>query len=127
MHVEITSQGFELTDSLRNYALRRLSTPLMRARDRARQVSIHLSDENGPRGGVDKRCLVAIRLAGSMPLVIEETQSDLYSAIDSVSKRASHALTRRLQRGHTGRDRSAKRQIIEAFASDDAPSPTGEG
>ena len=125
MHVEITSQGFELTDSLRNYTLRRLRTPLLRARDRARQVSIYLSDENGPRGGVDKRCLVAIRLAGSVPLVIEETQTDLYSAIDSVSKRASHALTRRLQRRHGSRDRSAKRQLIEAFTDGDDDMPSG--
>lgn len=127
MHVEITSQGFELTESLRDYALRRLRTPLTRARDRARQVSIHLSDENGPRGGVDKRCLVAIRLAGSMPLVIEETQTDLYNAIDSVSKRASQALNRRLQRRHTGRKRTEKRRIIEAFASADEASPPGHG
>lgn len=127
MHVEITSQGFELTESLRDYALRRLRTPLMRARDRARQVSIHLSDENGPRGGVDKRCLVAIRLAGSMPLVIEETQTDLYSAIDSVSKRASHALNRRLQRRHAGRNRTEKRRIIEAFANADEALPSGHG
>jgi ribosomal subunit interface protein len=119
MHVEIKSQGFEMTPALRNYTLQRLQSSLGRIRDRARHVSVHLSDENGPRGGVDKRCLVAIHIAGGAPVVIEDTREDMYNAIDRVSKRAMNSLMRRLSRTHARRGRPSRRPAMDALASAD--------
>ena len=88
MHIEITSQGFPMTSALRTYASRRLQPSLGLARDCARRVRVILSDQNGPRGGLDKRCRIAISVAGAPTLVIDDVQADMYSAIDRASGRA---------------------------------------
>jgi len=57
-----------------------------------------LSDINGPRGGVDKRCQLRIVLAGMPDVVIQDTEANLYVAIDRASNRAGRTLVRKLDR-----------------------------
>ena len=45
-------------------AQQRLRFALGRFADRVRSLTVRLSDINGPRGGRDKRCTIAVRLAG---------------------------------------------------------------
>ncbi len=88
MNIHIRAQGFELTDRLREHTERRLRFALGWADDRLRQVSICLSDENGPRGGEDKRCRIQIAFPGAPNVVIDDTEADLYVAIDRAADRA---------------------------------------
>ena len=62
------------------------------------RVTVRLSDINGPRGGEDKRCHIALRLKGLPRLVIEDTEADLYVAIDRAAERAGRTVQRRLAR-----------------------------
>lgn len=74
-----------------------LEFALGRFRSRIRSVTVRLADVNGPRGGVDKTCLVTIRLDASKRLiVIEETDADAVVAIDRATDRASRAVARAL-------------------------------
>lgn len=98
MRVEIKTSGFDLTDGLRDHARRRLEFALDWAGHDVRSVSIRLSDINGPRGGKDKRCQIRIPLPGNRGVVIQDTESDLYVAIDLAAERASQTLERRLCR-----------------------------
>jgi len=59
---------------------------------------VRLSDINGPRGGLDKRCGIEIRLKGASAVAIEDTEADLYVAIDRAAERAGRTLDRRLAR-----------------------------
>ena len=80
---------------------------LFRSDGRVRTISVRLSDVNGPRKGVDKRCLLRVRLAQGPQVVIEDVQSDLYAAIGRSADRASRTVARRLARSrnwHAGRD-----------------------
>jgi len=62
-------------------------------------VRIHLLDVNGPqRGGVDKRCGVELRFTRGGTVVLEETDSDLYVAIDKAAGRSKQALLKRIER-----------------------------
>ena len=108
MHIEIKSRGFEMTPGLRNYIMRRFTRPLDFARGRAHRASVYLTDENGPRGGVDKRCRIAITLNGRSPLVIWDTQEDMYQAIDRAAKRAVNALSRRMAHARRKRQRGPR-------------------
>lgn len=108
MHIEIKSRGFEMTPGLRNYVMRRFTRPLDFARGRAHRASVYLTDENGPRGGIDKRCRIAITLNGCSPLVISDTQEDMYQAIDRVAKRAVNALSRRMAHVRRNRQRGPR-------------------
>jgi ribosomal subunit interface protein len=98
MRLDIKTSGFDLTKGLRDHAQKRLEFALDWARHDVSRVSINLSDINGPRGGKDKRCQILIPLAGNRDVVIHDTESDLYAAIDLAAERASRTLERRLCR-----------------------------
>ncbi len=98
MHVDIQSQGFPLTEGLRDYLMKRLAYGLNHGDDAIARVTVRLSDINGPRGGADKRCFIEVRLKAAAAVVIEDTESDLYVAIDRAAERAGRALARQLAR-----------------------------
>jgi len=98
MQIHIQSSGFDLSDALREYVRRRLHFALSHAADRVRRVTVRLSDINGPRGGPDKRCHIVASLDGLPGVVIEDTEGDLYVAIDRAVDRAGRAVARRLGR-----------------------------
>ena len=96
MLIEIQCRDFVLTDALEGHVHKRLCFTLSRGSSHIRRVDVTLSDLNGPRGGIDKRCLVQIRLDGLQPVVVQDVQSDLYSAIDRAAGRAGRTVMRRL-------------------------------
>jgi len=98
MNIQIHAQDFALTDGLREHVARRLAYALNHGRDSVSRIVVRLSDVNGPRGGVDKRCGIEIRLKGSTAVAIEDTEADLYVAIDRAAERAGRTLDRHLAR-----------------------------
>lgn len=98
MQMDIQSQGFTLTEGISAYALKRLAYSLNRGDQAISRVNMRLSDINGPRGGTDKRCLIEVRIKGQPSVVIEDTEADLYVAIDRAAERAGRTLARRLAR-----------------------------
>lgn len=98
MQVCIQSHGFPLTDALQAHAERRLRFGLTHASDHISRVEMSLSDINGPRGGLDKRCYIVVTLEKMPAVVIEDIESDLYVAIDRAADRAGRAVTRSLER-----------------------------
>lgn len=98
MQVDIQAQGFALTEGLREYVAKRLAYMLSHADEQIMRVIVRLSDINGPRGGPDKRCLVEVRAKQIPSVVIEDTESDLYVAIDRATERTGRTLARRLAR-----------------------------
>ena len=62
------------------------------------RAAVRLSDENGPRGGLDMRCSMVLVLPGMPDLVIEDTRDDIYRAIDYAADRLGRNLARRLER-----------------------------
>lgn len=78
-------------------ARRRFEFALGRFGARVRSLTVRLSDLNGPKGGVDKQCRVAIRLDGTKrTIVIEHTDQSAVAAIDRAAERAARAVARAL-------------------------------
>ena len=98
MRIDIKASGFDLTEGLREHTQRRLQFALGWASHDVRAVSVRLSDINGPRGGKDKRCRIQVPFAGTPNVVIEDTEADLYLAIDRATERAGRAMERSLAR-----------------------------
>ncbi len=71
---------------------------LTRFQDRMHRISVRLSDVNGPKGGVDKRCLVRIKADGLPDIVVEDTETDLYVAVDRAVDRTRRTLERHWKR-----------------------------
>ena len=98
MQIDIQARNFQLTDALRNHIERRLGFALSARDDHIQRVIVRLSDINGPRGGADKCCHMQVVLAHLPDVVIEDTEADLYAAIDRAADRASRTIGRRLVR-----------------------------
>jgi ribosomal subunit interface protein len=98
MQIEIQARNFSLTEALRIHIQRRLGFALSTRFEHIKRIMVRLSDINGPRGGNDKCCHIQVVLPGQADVVIEDTESNLYVAIDRAADRASRTVTRRLGR-----------------------------
>lgn len=114
MKIDIHTSGFPLTEALKQHAERRLQFALGWADGQVRRSTVRLSDENGPRGGNDKRCQIQLTAHShdhASIIVIEEIQSDLYVAIDRAADRAGRTLARKMQRDRQ-RVRTQRRKLL---------------
>lgn len=101
MQIGIQTRNFDLTQALRSHAERRLRFALTSADNHVQRIIVRLSDINGPRGGEDKRCRLQVVLAGLPDVVVEDTEADLYFAIDRAVDRAGRSVMRRINRKQT--------------------------
>ena len=115
MQTVIQALNFPLTSALRGYVKRRLGFTLSTREDHIQRVSVRLSDINGPRGGEDKRCHIQVVLPHMADVVIEDTEEDLYTAIDRAVDRAGRTVGRRLSR-HRDLSRMAGYDDMSALA-----------
>ncbi len=92
----------ELSEHRVRFVLRRLGWLVPRA-------EVQMSDVNGPRGGVDKRCQIELRtdLVGSV--VVASVASDWRTALDLALARANRFLMRQWRRG------SERRRLRQHF------------
>lgn len=104
MQIEIHARDFALTDGLREAVERRLRFALGRFDERPFRVSVRLSDLNGPRGGEDKHCAIRVRVGGLPDIVVEDTEADLYTAVNRATERVARTLRRKLQRARPSFD-----------------------
>jgi ribosome-associated translation inhibitor RaiA len=111
--IGIQCRGFSLTNAIAGRVRKRLDFLLGRGFSRVRRVDVTLSDLSGPRGGVDKRCLIKISIDGLRPVVVEDIQSDLYMAIDRAVGRASRTVLRRMALENSRRRAEAQRWLDE--------------
>jgi ribosomal subunit interface protein len=98
MHIEIYGKNIPVTEQLRCHIQRRLCFALERFATRIRRVRVSVDDLNGPRGGIDKHCRVAIMLIPSTTVELEDRNSNIYVAIDRVSDKAGRCVRRWLKR-----------------------------
>ncbi len=84
--------------ALREEALQRVRFVLRRLGAVVPRAKVMLTDINGPRGGVDKHCLLEVKTEKSGVLVISSLASDWRTALDEGLDRLVRALTRTLHR-----------------------------
>ena len=103
MQIELQARGFDLTQSLRDYTTKRLAQTLSPIRDDIKKVVVRISDDNGPRHGIDKRCMVRVALRGRKDIVVEDVNGDMYTAIGHAFVRAARSAKRLLRYRHQHR------------------------
>ena len=89
--------------ALRDLAERRVRFAFRRMGGLVPRAEVQFSDENGPRGGIDKRCQLELRTHGAGSVVISSVASDWRTALDSVLARAARFLVRLWHKGHDAR------------------------
>lgn len=96
MQIEIQARNFPLTHALSHHVKRRLNFALSTRYEQIQRIQVRLSDINGPRGGKDKCCHIQVALPQLADVIIEDTESNLYVAIDRAAERTSRTVARRL-------------------------------
>ena len=113
MRLDIRIQKVDLPKEVNRYIARRLHFCLGRFEARIGNVTVRIFDINGPRGGADKRCRMAVRLIPSDVIVVEEVNADLFAAIDRAAERLGQALARKLNRARALKtQRESVRRIV---------------
>ena len=102
MQVLFKSRNPEAAE-LRDLAERRVRFVLRRLSWLVPRAEVQLSDVNGPRGGVDKRCQVEIRTDGGGSVVVASVAKDWRTALDHALARAERFLLRLWRRGSDSR------------------------
>jgi putative sigma-54 modulation protein len=95
VQMTIHCRGFELTEGLHDYVSKRLAYCLSHGAARIGRVIVRLCPSNEPHD-LGKRCHLELRLKGLPAVVIEDTEADIYLAIDRAAERAGRTLARRL-------------------------------
>ena len=67
---EIRGQNIRLSDALRTRAERSVRLALGRFGARVSRVTVRVADVNGPRGGDDKRCRIAVAVQRTGNVVV---------------------------------------------------------
>lgn len=96
MELQVRGVNLQPTAPIIEHAQRRLHFALDRLSHRISRVMVKMSD---PHAGGAMRCAVHVKLAGgSQPIIVEQTGSDLYSAIDTAADRVQTSVRRFTQK-----------------------------
>jgi ribosome-associated translation inhibitor RaiA len=78
-----TDKNLAGTEKLNAYISSLISEELSRFSHQITRVEVHLSDENGPKDGLnDKRCLIEARLEGMKPIAVSNNANTNEQAIE---------------------------------------------
>lgn len=97
MDVSVRGRHLDVSEPLKTYAERRLLFSIGEFAPRIGEIEVRVSDVNGPRGGVDKACDIAIVLPPFGRLVARAIDANAYSAVDRAASRIRSVLVRRLR------------------------------
>lgn len=119
MLIAIRETGIGLSSDGRAYAIDRVERALATARTHIRKVMIYLTDLNGPRGGADKLCRLAVTLDTGRPVVVVTNGETVTGAVDGAADKAGEVvhdeIHRRSDRRRTGRLVRALKQLKRLF------------
>ena len=111
MIIDIQALNFSLTHTLRVHVERRLGFALSSRDEYIQRIMVRLSDINGPRGGEDKCCRIQVVIPQLTDVVVEDTEVDMYAAIDRATDRVGRTLGRRLARQRDNSRSSSKHNM----------------
>ncbi|WP_299879676.1 ribosome-associated translation inhibitor RaiA [uncultured Cocleimonas sp.] len=99
--IDIQSQNFSVTEAMRTHTEEKLEPMIHNYGDRIINVHVHLSDENGPKGGEAQHCLIHVELQKMPTVVVEDSEENLYAAIDNCCHRAERAVRKAMEKRQT--------------------------
>ena len=108
MKLIITGKKVKLDEALREYIERRVYFALSRFSPRIARVSVTVEDVNGPRGGIDKRCRILVKLGRMEELKVETTDAEIYDAVAAAVDRVGRSVQRKLA-ANLARSNSSRR------------------
>jgi hypothetical protein len=98
MQLDMRGINFQLDETLKNHIERRLHFAMERFAARIQKVTVRMTDINGPRGGIDKHCRIAIDLVPRGTVMLEDRGENPFILVTDMAKRAGRSVRRELER-----------------------------
>jgi putative sigma-54 modulation protein len=98
MNVMIRTHNVELSSDLRALVDQRVRVALDRLTTAVTDVEVLISDLNGPRGGLDKRCRLLVRGRTAQRIVVEQTGAEIAPTISALARKVERAVIKSLAR-----------------------------
>jgi ribosome-associated translation inhibitor RaiA len=112
--IDIT--GLKITPTLRSRIAQRLRRALASVRTNPIHVRVAFADVNGPKGGLDVRCAIDVRIPQTAPLHVEETHERDVTAFDRatamIARQIKERLGRRQESGRRPKKYYAARRLL---------------
>lgn len=107
MRLVVRTRTGKLSLRLEELVERRLRFALARFSNRVSRVAICLADQNGPRGGIDQHCQIALSLVPKGKIIAEATDVDMLTAVGRAAERVARQVRDALDRKRTMRTRKS--------------------
>lgn len=89
-----TDNNIEGKERIEAYFTNKIKEDLSRFDDKVTRVEVHLSDENGDKGGAnDKKCVLEVRPQGLKPVAVSSQDDTIEQAISGATKKMISSLT----------------------------------
>jgi hypothetical protein len=115
--VEVRSLDGAVDEALHAWVLERLGRQLGKHATQIERVEVRFGDENGPKGGIDRNCMIHLVLSVLPPIVVEMTGGEDREAFDLAAGRANRALQRAMEK-HGFSTKHKRRQRSEHGVAD---------
>ncbi len=127
MKIDITMQQTCSDNNISCQVARRVRFALSRFGTSIRTIKVRITDINGPKGGIDKRCVVSVKLTAVGEIVVQSEGENLFSALNYCLSRAARSINRNLERRRDTPIRMNRRRtkIEDEPLFTDTTTPTG--
>ena len=98
MKIDITMQQTCSDNKTSCQVARRVRFALSRFGASIRIITVRITDINGPKGGLDTRCVVSVKLAAAGEVVVQGEGENVFSALNYCLSRAGRTISRNLER-----------------------------
>lgn len=117
MKLSIVDRDKCLTSQLRILARRRLLFALSRFDSKIDEVTLSIRDLNGPKGGIDKRCQLRIKLRFGDDIILTNLDSTVEASVSRLADRAGRTIARRISRLQDSYRRPRFASVVERYDS----------
>lgn len=114
MKIDVTMQQACSDNEISCQVARRVRFALSRFGSAIRIIIIRITDVNGPKGGLDTRCVVSVKFASAGEVVVQGQAKDAFSALNYCLPRVGRTITRNLERRRDTAIRMNRRRRPEA-------------
>ncbi|MBI2467558.1 MAG: HPF/RaiA family ribosome-associated protein, partial [Candidatus Rokubacteria bacterium] len=108
---------------LRTHVTRQLGAALARLSVKPVAAQVRFRDENGPKGGIDIRCALTVRLPYRPAVRVEDMGDTHRLAFDQAFAILERQLERYAERGRESRRRPKKYFVAKRLFGGEAPAP----